>query len=209
MPPLRERREDIPLLVAHFIEKFNKEYNKQMSGISPDALRLLNAYDWPRNVGELRTTIHEAVAMCDEEIINVNDLPEKIRNPVYSSTPQPHDVERPEIPIEKDNLIKDDRDLREKLIKNVKEKITDNFQKNFDSLSETQKALLGLIFKKVREEKNPNEIKNELIREWSGYERTTCSTALTTLVEKGFLEVVANMKRHADTSYKLKDVFVN
>ena len=70
LPPLRERREDIPLLADYFVKKFNKEMGKQIKEISPPALRKLLSYSWPGNVRELENTIEYAVAMTTREIIS-------------------------------------------------------------------------------------------------------------------------------------------
>ena len=61
LPPLRERREDIPLLVQHFINKFSKEMKKNISGVSEDALKILLNYSWPGNVRELENVIQRAI----------------------------------------------------------------------------------------------------------------------------------------------------
>ncbi len=76
LPPLRERKEDIPLLVSHFIKKYSSRMNKDIKGIKARALKKLMLYDWPGNVRELENTIEYAVAMSrgkmiDEELITV------------------------------------------------------------------------------------------------------------------------------------------
>jgi len=88
LPPLRERREDIPLLARAFLERFRKSMEKPVNGIAPDALRLLEAYDWPGNVRELENTIERAVALESGSRISSDVLPEKI---VYRAraTPAP------------------------------------------------------------------------------------------------------------------------
>jgi two-component system response regulator PilR (NtrC family) len=88
LPPLRERREDIPLLARAFLERFRKSMDKAVNGIAPDALRLLEAYDWPGNVRELENTMERAVALESGSRISVDVLPEKI---VYRArtTPAP------------------------------------------------------------------------------------------------------------------------
>ena len=63
LPSLRERKEDIPLLARHFLEKFRKIMEKPIEGISPEAVRKLEAYDWPGNVRELENTMERAVAL--------------------------------------------------------------------------------------------------------------------------------------------------
>ncbi|MDX9714047.1 MAG: sigma-54 dependent transcriptional regulator [Dissulfurispiraceae bacterium] len=70
LPPLRERKEDIPLLAQHFITRFKSQMNKKVSGLSPKAMHKLLAHDWPGNVRELENTIEYAVAMADSELID-------------------------------------------------------------------------------------------------------------------------------------------
>ena len=78
MPPLRERREDIPLLVAHFTHKYNKENKKDIEGVNRAALDVLMAYNWPGNVRELENVIEHAVIVCDKELIAPKHLPSNI-----------------------------------------------------------------------------------------------------------------------------------
>ncbi len=75
LPPLRDRREDVPLLVQHFVEKFAHDSGKHVAGVHPDALDLLKAYDWPGNIRELRNAVERAVILCDGEIISREHLP--------------------------------------------------------------------------------------------------------------------------------------
>ncbi|MGQ3685331.1 MAG: sigma-54-dependent transcriptional regulator [Candidatus Loosdrechtia sp.] len=72
MPPLRERKEDIPLLVKHFIEKYNKKENKHIKGISPEVEKEFYQYNWPGNVRELENAIERAVTLTNEQIITIN-----------------------------------------------------------------------------------------------------------------------------------------
>ncbi|MBU5591796.1 sigma 54-interacting transcriptional regulator [Clostridium sp. MSJ-4] len=75
IPPLKERKEDIELLVEHFILKLNKKLNKNIKGISEDSLLLLQEYHWPGNIRELQNLIERAMNLCDESIIKPEDLP--------------------------------------------------------------------------------------------------------------------------------------
>ena len=75
LPPLRDRKEDISLLVAHFTHKFNKENNKDIEGVNRAALDILLAYDWPGNVRELENVIEHAVILCQKDLISPKDLP--------------------------------------------------------------------------------------------------------------------------------------
>lgn len=75
LPPLRERREDISLLIEHFLKQMNQRYQRKVAGLSPLALNILQTYDWPGNVRELLNCIHHAVLLCDDTRIELKDLP--------------------------------------------------------------------------------------------------------------------------------------
>ncbi len=75
LPPLRERREDIPLLVQHFMNRFGKEPKKNISSVSEDCLKILINYSWPGNVRELENIIQRAMTLCQREVILSEDLP--------------------------------------------------------------------------------------------------------------------------------------
>jgi DNA-binding NtrC family response regulator len=79
LPPLRERRDDIPLLVKAFLDEFGRENNKQVRELTTDALNLLRAYDWPGNVRELRNAIEQMVVLARAERLTVRDVPAAIR----------------------------------------------------------------------------------------------------------------------------------
>lgn len=74
VPPLRERKEDIPALVEHFLESFAAEYGKKQKKIAPDALKMLEAYDWPGNIRELRNVIERLVIMTPSDTITSKNL---------------------------------------------------------------------------------------------------------------------------------------
>ena len=78
VPSLRDRREDIPLLARHFLERFRKSMEKKIEGISPEAMRRLESYDWPGNVRELENTIERAVALESGPEISVGVLPDRV-----------------------------------------------------------------------------------------------------------------------------------
>ena len=79
IPPLRERKEDISVLARHFVEKYSKENNKKLSGISDEAMEILYGYPWPGNIRELRNVIERAVVLAAADKIEPSDLPERIR----------------------------------------------------------------------------------------------------------------------------------
>lgn len=74
LPPLRERKDDIPLLVDHFLRKYNELNNKEIKGITEEAMRMLEEYDWPGNVRELENVIERAVVLETEEYITPDSL---------------------------------------------------------------------------------------------------------------------------------------
>jgi two-component system, NtrC family, response regulator PilR len=84
LPPLRERREDIPLLARHFLETFRKVMEKPVESISPEAMSRLESYDWPGNVRELENTMERAVALETTREITLRVLPDRIAG--YSGT---------------------------------------------------------------------------------------------------------------------------
>lgn len=76
LPPLRERREDIPLLVAAFLKEYSQRYGRPVTSISSDVRRALTAYDWPGNVRELRGVIESMVALDRDGVLGLDDLPD-------------------------------------------------------------------------------------------------------------------------------------
>jgi len=84
LPALRDRREDIPLLAAHFLQKYNEQMDKQLSGISHDAMELLQRYDWPGNIRELENVLERAVALEQTPAILADSLPPAIRGEMSS-----------------------------------------------------------------------------------------------------------------------------
>ncbi|MCX7822982.1 MAG: sigma-54 dependent transcriptional regulator [Syntrophobacterales bacterium] len=81
LPPLRERKEDIPLLVRHFLEKYSEREKKPVNSIAPDAMKLLLEYDWPGNVRQLENAISHAVVLVQpEETITASHLPGFLKN---------------------------------------------------------------------------------------------------------------------------------
>jgi two-component system response regulator PilR (NtrC family) len=78
VPPLRERREDIPLLARYFLERFRKTMEKPVEGVSPEAMTRLESYDWPGNVRELENTMERAVALETGREISPRVLPDRV-----------------------------------------------------------------------------------------------------------------------------------
>jgi transcriptional regulator with PAS, ATPase and Fis domain len=80
MPPLREKKEDIPELLDHFIKKFNTENNKKVKGVSKEAMELMMNYDWPGNVRELENLVERIINLTSNEYIQGNELPFSLTN---------------------------------------------------------------------------------------------------------------------------------
>jgi two-component system, NtrC family, response regulator AtoC len=81
IPPLRDRDEDIPLLVDHIIAKFNERLKKKVRGISDEAMRLLRGHVWPGNIRELENVLERTILFCAGDAIDVSDLPAELRTP--------------------------------------------------------------------------------------------------------------------------------
>jgi two-component system, NtrC family, response regulator HydG len=79
VPPLRQRKQDLPQLIKAFLETFASKHGREVSGVSPEALSLLKEYEFPGNVRELSNTIERAVIVCTGKRIEGSDLPESIR----------------------------------------------------------------------------------------------------------------------------------
>ncbi|MBU1055097.1 MAG: sigma 54-interacting transcriptional regulator [Proteobacteria bacterium] len=84
VPPLRERKDDIPLLVIAFVEKYAKKYGKQISSVSRETINRLQDYTWPGNIRELESVIERSVILCQGHILQVADKPETA--PLFSTT---------------------------------------------------------------------------------------------------------------------------
>jgi DNA-binding NtrC family response regulator len=78
LAPLKERREDIPVLVQHFIDRFSRDAGKKLHGVSPQAMKLLTDYAWPGNIRELRNTLERAVILCGLGAIEPEHLPSEL-----------------------------------------------------------------------------------------------------------------------------------
>src|SRR5262249_30794212 len=77
-PPLRERREDIPLLARHFVQRYRDELGRVVRGISADAEKMLINYDWPGNVRELQNVIERAIVLGSSDLVVPEDLPAEL-----------------------------------------------------------------------------------------------------------------------------------
>ncbi|TVQ90240.1 MAG: sigma-54-dependent Fis family transcriptional regulator [Deltaproteobacteria bacterium] len=90
VPALRERTEDIPLLIEHFLDRFNRQFGRKVTGLSAEAMQRLRAYPWPGNVRELRNVLERLVLLGDDGVIQAAHLPPEIR---YAAQSRPSTIE--------------------------------------------------------------------------------------------------------------------
>jgi transcriptional regulator with PAS, ATPase and Fis domain len=89
LPPLAKRKEDIPLLVEHFIRAFNARMDKRITGVSPEVMEIFMNYDFPGNIRELENVIEHAFVLCRDSIITTGQIPQELkdRSPQIRTTP--------------------------------------------------------------------------------------------------------------------------
>ncbi len=117
LPPLRDRADDIPLLVGHFITSFNLEFKKNVRGISPEAQEMMIAYDWPGNVRELKNVIERAIILESEDVILPEHLPMEVVRP--EPTPNVHGASV-QLPAEGVSLTAVEKDLIQQALATAK-----------------------------------------------------------------------------------------
>jgi len=105
IPPLRERREDIPVLCNHFLKRYAEEMAKNVTGFTREAFDLLMKYDFPGNVRELRNIVERAAILCRGEHISLDDLPPNVRRPKDESAPNPLEGLESQVEMLERNLI--------------------------------------------------------------------------------------------------------
>lgn len=138
IPPLRERKEDIPLLIDHFIKKYNQSMNKNVKGVDHQVLEILMNYKWYGNVRELENTIERAIVLTDKEYIELNDLPAEVRE--YREESRPETIFEEEYSIKKASRV-----LEINLIKKALKKTRGNHTHAAKLLEISHRALLYKI----------------------------------------------------------------
>jgi len=129
VPPLRERREDIPLLVQHFIEKHGRTAKKKVNGIELNALEILREYPWPGNVRELENVILQAIIFARDEKLTVESIPKEIVDLAQSTMEQ--------LPVTKDELQREKVRRTEKITMELERKFLINLiEKSHGNISE-------------------------------------------------------------------------
>jgi two-component system response regulator AtoC len=138
LPPLRERREDIPILLNHFVEKFAPRFNKQVKGFSKEATEILLNHEWSGNVRELENAMERAIALTEDEIIQASDLPPYLRQKAGTAS-------RLHIPQEDLSIKKVSRRVEEELIRRALEKTSGNRTQAAKLLEISHRALIYKI----------------------------------------------------------------
>jgi len=137
IPSLRERKEDIPLLIDHFVARNNVRLSTQIRGLNADARKLLLEYGWPGNVRELENTIERAMVLAEADVITVEDLPERIR--------EAHNPVQMQLASGELSIKKTARAIEEILIRRALEKTKGNRTKAAELLEISHRALLYKI----------------------------------------------------------------
>ncbi len=138
IPPLRERKEDIPLLIQHFIGKYNQILNKNVADIDHSGLEALMNYKWYGNVRELENTVERAIVLSDKNYIQLENLPVEIQNFKEESQPEP-------MPDEEYSIKKASKSLEMNLIKKALKKTKGNHTHAARLLEISHRALLYKI----------------------------------------------------------------
>ncbi|MGQ0815135.1 MAG: sigma-54-dependent transcriptional regulator [Gemmatimonadota bacterium] len=136
--PLRQRRDEIPLLVHHFIDQYNRKLKLDVKGIDPEAMRVLLEYPWPGNVRELENTIERALVLADGPKLTIADLPAHVSSPVSA-------LDSPELPDDELSVKKHSAMLEKRLIKQALERTGGNKTRAADLLELSSRALLYKI----------------------------------------------------------------
>lgn len=137
LPPLRERADDIPLLIEHFVRVLNRKLGTQAEGVTPTAGRLLARYAWPGNVRELENTIERALVLADGALVDVDDLPPKLRQ---ADDPVRRAVDESELSVKRAT-----RQIEEALIRKALEATGGNRTRAAELLELSPRALLYKI----------------------------------------------------------------
>jgi two-component system response regulator AtoC len=137
IPPLRERREDVPLLVDYFINRNNARFGTNIRGVSPEVRRVLLQYGWPGNVRELENTLERAMVLAEKDSIEIDGLPERIRD---ARDPVQMQLTSGELSIKKTSRV-----IEEILIRRALQKTKGNRTRAAEVLEISHRALLYKI----------------------------------------------------------------
>ncbi|MBL8683744.1 MAG: sigma-54-dependent Fis family transcriptional regulator [Myxococcales bacterium] len=137
VPPLRQRREDVPLLVDHFVQRYNVRLGTRVTGLDPQASKLVYDYNWPGNVRELENTIERAMVLADAPVLRPADLPERLREP---QDPVAAELAKGDLSVKRTTRV-----IEEILIRRALEKTKGNRTRAAELLEISHRALLYKI----------------------------------------------------------------
>jgi len=138
LPPLRQRQEDVPLLIDHFIGRFASEQNKRITGLTPEAMRVLQDYDFPGNVRELENIIERGITLSGGPLIDLDVLP-KFRQSTVASEEDASSLQIPEDGIDLDRVLQDyERTIMQRALAQT------------DGVRKKAARLLGISFRSLR-----------------------------------------------------------
>lgn len=141
LPPLRERQEDIPSLVAEFIERFNKKFGKKIRSVAPDGMFALEHYRWPGNIRQLENVLERMVLMTEGSVLNVRDLPEEIAAEVFAASGGRSPGEAGIVPGFKETVRRQTQATERNLIEKALEESNGNVTRTAEKLGLSRKGL--------------------------------------------------------------------
>lgn len=164
LPPLRDRREDVPLLADHFLRKYRTENRKAISGFAPDTMARLQGYDWPGNVRELENYVERAVVLATAETIGVELLPPQVRG---EAPPRIIRARSIDLSVAVNDLVRlalqsaagDDNNLHARVVGRVEQELIEQVMAANDQVQIKAAARLGInrntLHKKLKEFRLP------------------------------------------------------
>ena len=159
LPPLRERQEDIPLLITHFLQLIQEELGKPIRGISKEGMKLLQDYPWPGNVRELENCIRSAGALCRADVILPDDLPPEIRtgHQIDSTSPSQLEMSLKSVlrDVTKEAITQGKRELYAEVValldKSLIELVLDEFSGNHSKTADLLGMSRTTLLKKIKQ----------------------------------------------------------
>ena len=135
--PLRDKKEDLPILTKHFIEEFNRKYDRRIKGVSGEVMEKFNSYDWPGNIRELRNEIGRACSFSNRDVLRLEDFSARLRDAAARNPTVNHS-----------------RFSRKKLLENTEKELIIEILKNTGGNKAQAAKMLNLsrtmLYKKIR-----------------------------------------------------------
>jgi DNA-binding NtrC family response regulator len=138
LPPLRDRKDDIELLVRYFLVQFNQKLKKKITGLTPETLAALKAYAWPGNIRQLENVLERMILMSEGQVLSVEDLPDEISCLVVSRMESDHQESQPSL---KQIVRRQTQSLERELIEKALEETNGNVTRAAEKLGLSRKGL--------------------------------------------------------------------